>query len=401
MKSRNSKRRIAVVTGSRAEYGLMYWIIRGIHGDADLNLRLIVTGMHLSPEFGLTYREIESDGFPVYEKVEMLLSSDTEVGVSQSIGLGIIGFSNSLARLKPDIMLILGDRFEILAAAVAAHIARIPLAHIHGGEVTEGSADEAVRHSITKMSHIHFPATEVYARRIRQMGEDPERIFNFGSPAVDNILRMDLPGREELSRDLGVELGERVAVITYHPVSLEEHTFEKQMKNILKALETKDMTLVFTYANADAGGRVINRMIQDFMKTRPDAYSFTSLGRRRYLGLLSIADLMVGNSSSGIIEAPSFGLPVVNIGDRQRGRVRAGNVIDCGTDPEEISRALGRALNKEFRDSLKDLISPYGTGNTSNRIIQVLKEINLGDELIKKDFKDAQAGDFENFGGTP
>ena len=384
----DSKRKIAVVTGTRAEYGLLYWIIKEIHDDPDLILQLVVTGMHLSPEFGLTYQEIEADGFTIDERVEMLLSSDTEVGISTSIGLGTIGFAKVFERRKPDILVVLGDRFETLAAATAAVIARIPVAHIHGGEATEGLIDEPIRHAVTKMSHIHFPATDLYARRIRQMGEDPASIFNFGAPGLDSIYRLKLPEQNEISKELGIEFGEKVAVITYHPVTLEEHTAKQDMSNMLAALGGKDLTLVFTYANADTGGRVINQMISEFVESRPNAYAFTSLGQRRYLGLLSIADVMVGNSSSGIVEAPSFKLPVVNIGDRQRGRVRAANIIDCGAEQQEIDEALDRALSKEFRGSLRNIVNPYGEGQASSRIVTTLKEIHLGEELLKKKFRD-------------
>lgn len=384
----DSKRKIAVVTGSRAEYGLLYWIIKEIHGDPDLVLQLVVSGMHLSPEFGLTYQEIESDGFPIAERVEMLLSSDTEVGVSNSIGLGIIGFSKAFERLKPDILVVLGDRFEILAAVTAAVIARIPVAHIHGGETTEGAIDEAIRHAVTKMSHIHFPTTDLYARRIRQMGEDPNRIFTSGAPGLDNISLLELPGREELSNKLGIEPDKKLAVITYHPVTLEKDTAERHMANLLAALAGRDITLVFTHANADTGGRVVNQLIADFVKKTPNAYAFISLGRCIYFGLLSVADVMVGNSSSGIIEAPSFKLPVVNIGDRQRGRVRAANCIDCGVEQHEIAAALDRALDREFRESLDNLVNPYGAGKVSPRIVAKLKDIPLDEQLLKKSFRD-------------
>jgi len=382
------KRKIAVVTGTRADYGLLYWVLQKIHGDPELVLQLVVTGMHLSPEFGLTVKEIEADGFPISERVEMLLSSDTEVGVSTSIGLGVMGFARAFSRLKPDILVLLGDRFEILAAATAAVVARIPIAHIHGGESSEGVIDESFRHAISKMSHIHFPAVDLYARRIRQMGEDPEKIFTCGAPGLDYIFLTHLPEREDLQSELGIDLRKRVAVITYHPVTLEFATARQHMGNLLAAVRGRDLTLVFTYANADTGGRVINQMIEDFIKKEPDAHAFPSLGQRRYLGLLQIAEVMMGNSSSGIIEAPSFKLPVVNIGDRQRGRVRATNVIDCGVERQEISMALDQALSREFRESLKDLVNPYGRGGTSSQIVSVLKEIELGEALIKKRFQD-------------
>jgi UDP-hydrolysing UDP-N-acetyl-D-glucosamine 2-epimerase len=390
------KRKIAVVTGTRAEYGLLYWVLQKIHGDPELILQLVVSGMHLSPEFGLTVKEIEADGFPISEKVEMLLSSDTEVAVSTSIGLGVMGFASAFSRLKPDILVLLGDRFEVLAAATAAMVARIPIAHIHGGESTEGLIDEPIRHAVTKMSHIHFPAVDLYAKRIRQMGEDPEKIFILGAPGLDHIYLTPLPERKDLQKELGIDLTPRVAVITYHPVTLEFSTARQHTANLFTAIQGRDLTLVFTYANADTGGRVINQMIAEFVKNEPHAYAFPNLGQRRYLGLLRMADVMVGNSSSGIIEAPSFKLPVVNIGDRQRGRVRAANVIDCGVEQPEISRALDQALSKEFRDSLKGLINPYGTGQVSSQIVSKLKQIPLGEELLKKRFKDWSCASFSS-----
>ena len=348
--------------------------------------------MHLSPEFGLTVKEIEADGFPIAERVEMLLSSDTEVGVSTSIGLGVMGFASTFSRLEPDILVLLGDRFEILAAAIAAVVARIPIAHIHGGESSEGAIDESFRHAITKMSHIHFPAVDLYARRIRQMGEDPEKIFTCGAPGLDNIYDLKLPGREELSGELGISLRHPIALITYHPVTLEENTASPHIANLLGALLGRGLTLLFTYANADAGGRVINQMIDNFVKHEPNAHVFPNLGQRRYLGLLNIADVMVGNSSSGIIEAPSFKLPVVNIGDRQRGRVRAANVIDCGVERDEIAEALDQALGKDFKERLSHLVNPYGSGQASARIVAVLKGVSIGERFLKKRFLDIQNG---------
>jgi GDP/UDP-N,N'-diacetylbacillosamine 2-epimerase (hydrolysing) len=382
------RRKIAVVTGTRADYGLLFWVLQKIHEDPELILQLVVTGMHLSPEFGLTVKEIEADGLPISERVEMLLSSDTEVGVSTSIGLGVMGFAKAFSRLQPDILVLLGDRFEVLAAATAAVVARIPIAHIHGGESSEGAIDEAFRHAVTKMSHIHFPAVDLYARRIRQMGEDPEKIFTFGAPGLDHIYLTHLPERKELQKELGINLTKRIAVITYHPVTMEFSTARQHMTNLLAGIRGRDLTLVFTYANADTGGRVINQMIEEFVKNEPQAYAFPSLGQRVYLGLLRIARVMIGNSSSGIIEAPSFKLPVVNIGDRQRGRVRAANVIDCGAEQPEISKALDQALSGEFRESLRGLVNPYGEGQASSRIVSTLKQISLGEALLKKRFKD-------------
>ena len=396
MRSISRKRKIAVVTGTRADYGLLYWVLQKIQGDPELILQLVVTGMHLSPEFGLTVKEIEADGFPIAERVERLLSSDTEVGVATSIGLGAMGFAKAFNRLQPDILVLLGDRFEILAAATAAMVARIPIAHIHGGESTEGLIDEPIRHAVTKMSHIHFPAADLYAKRIRQMGEDPEKIFTFGAPGLDHIYLTHLPDRQDLQSGLGIDLTKGVAVITYHPVTLEFSTAREHMGNLLGAIRNRDLTLVFTYANADTGVRVINQMIEAFVKDEPHAYAFPSLGHRVYLGLLRIADVIIGNSSSGIIEAPSFELPVVNIGDRQRGRVKAANVIDCGVEQQEISGALDQALRRGFRDSLKGLINPYGTGQASSQIVSTLKQIRLGEELLKKRFRDWPCASFSS-----
>lgn len=389
------QRKIAVVTGSRAEYGHLFWVIHEVHEDPELILQLVVCGMHLSPEFGFTVREIEADGFPIAERVEMLLSSDSEIGISTSIGLGVMGFARAFDRLKPDILVLLGDRFEVLAAATAAMVARIPIAHIHGGESTEGAIDEPIRHAVTKMSHIHFPATEIYARRISQMGEDPQRIFPFGAPGLDHVRRGNLMDRKALLQELGIDPQERIAVVTYHPVTLEFSTARAHMEHLIQALRGRDLALVFTYANADTGGRVINQMIQDFVGKKPRAYAFPSLGQRRYLGLLQAAEVVVGNSSSGIIEASALKVPAVNIGDRQRGRVRGPNVIDCGVETHEIETALDRALSPDFRWSLKDMVSPYGEGLASPRIVSILKSIPLGEGLLKKRFKDRLESNFK------
>ncbi len=382
------QRKIAVITGTRAEYGHLFWVIQEVQNDPDLSLQLIVCGMHLSPEFGFTVREIEADGFPIAERVEMLLSSDSEIGISTSIGLGIMGLARALDRLKPDILVLLGDRFEVLAAATAAMIARIPIAHLHGGESTEGLIDEPIRHAVTKMSQIHFPATEFYARRIIQMGEDPERIFPWGAPGLDHIRQGNLVQREALLQELGIDPQEKIAVITYHPVTLEFSTARGHMGHLLQALRGRDLVLVFTYANADTGGRVINQMIHDFVEREPRAYAFPSLGQRRYLGLLQAAEVVVGNSSSGIIEASALKVPAVNIGDRQRGRVRGANVIDCGIETHEIETALDHALSPGFRRSIQDMVSPYGEGLASPRIVSTLKSIPLGEGLLKKRFQD-------------
>lgn len=384
-------RKISVVTGTRAEYGLLYWIIKGIHDDPDLELQLIVTGMHLSPEFGLTIKEIEKDGFPIKEKVEMLLSSDTESAIAISMGLGMIGFAGVYERLKPDILVVLGDRFEILSAVASAVPFRIPVAHIHGGEITEGAIDNLFRHAITKMSHIHFPATKEYTDRIIQMGEQPESVFCFGAPGLDNIYKLKLLDKQQLKNELGLPGEKAWGVVTYHPVTLEKDSAKIQIEELLNALvEFSEIYWVFTLPNADTENRIIIERIKDYVQKKPQrAVLFSSLGQLKYLSLLKSAVVMVGNSSSGVIEAPSFELPVVNISDRQKGRVRVKNVIDVPVcEKNRIVTAINAAISKEFRDSLKGMENPYGSGNVSERILNVLKTITLGEKIIKKTFYD-------------
>ncbi|KJR42234.1 UDP-N-acetyl-D-glucosamine 2-epimerase, UDP-hydrolysing [Candidatus Magnetoovum chiemensis] len=382
-------RKIAAVTGTRAEYGLLYWILKGIYDDPQLKLQLIVTGTHLCAEFGMTVREIEKDGFPISEKVEMLLSSDTETAIATSMGLGMIGFAKAYERLKPDILLVLGDRFEILSAVAAALPFRIPVAHIHGGESTEGAIDEAIRHAVTKMSHIHFTSTETYRNRVVQLGERPEKVFSVGAPGIDNVYNLNLLEKDKLYSSLDIPLGKKIGIVTYHPVTLENDTAEFQISELLKALtKYSDVYWVFTSPNADTGGRIIIDKIKNFLITYPEKGKlFHSLGQLRYISLLKYSDLMVGNSSSGIIEAPSFKMPVVNIGDRQSGRVHAENVINVPQCLDgEISAALNKALSDEYRNGLKSIRNPYGDGLTSEKIIRQLKEITLDENLIKKRF---------------
>lgn len=384
-------RKIAVVTGTRAEYGHLYWIIKGIHDDPDLELQLIVTGMHLSPEFGLTVKEIERDGFPIAEKVEMLLSSDTETAIAISMGLGMIGFANAYSRLGSDIIVVLGDRFELLSAVASAVPFRIPVAHIHGGEITEGAIDNLFRHAITKMSHIHFPATKEYTDRIIQMGEQPETVFCFGAPGLDNIYKLKLLDKQQLKNELGLPGEKAWGVVTYHPVTLEKDSAKIQIEELLNALvEFSEIYWVFTLPNADTENRIIIESIKDYVQKKPQRFVlFSSLGQLKYLSLLKSAIVMVGNSSSGVIEAPSFELPVVNISDRQKGRVRVKNVIDVPVcEKNRIVTAINAAISKEFRDSLKELENPHGKGNASERILNLLKTITLGEKIIKKTFYD-------------
>lgn len=380
-----SKRKICVVTGTRAEYGLLYWLMKEIQDDPDLELQIVATGMHLSPEFGLTYRIIEQDGFDIDYKVEMLLSGDTPVAIAKSLGLGVIGFADALNQLQPDILVLLGDRFEILAAAQAALIARIPIAHIHGGETTEGVIDEAIRHSITKMSYVHFVAAEPYRRRVIQMGEHPERVINVGAIGLDNVTRLSILSREELEKAIGFQLGERNFLVTYHPVTLKKEGPERAVRELMKALdEFPEAKVIITKSNADTDGRIINQLFDEYAEKWPNRiYLSTSLGQINYLSVLKHVDVVIGNSSSGIIEAPAFGTPTVNLGDRQKGRLKAASVIDCDENAEEITHAIHKALSPEFRQSLKDMKSPYGSGNASVRIKEYLKHMPLTDGLMK------------------
>ena len=386
-------RRICVFTGTRAEYGLLMPLMKAVSQDSELELQVLVGGMHLSPEFGLTYRAIEDDGFNIDARVECLLSSDTPVGVCKSMGLGLMGFAEALDQLKPDLLVILGDRFEGLAAAAAAMVCRVPLAHLHGGEATHGLIDEPIRHSITKMSHLHFVSTEEYRRRVIQLGEAPDRVFNFGAIGIDNIRGLKLLSRDELEKELGFELGPRSALVTFHPVTLETATAEGQFQDVLDALDdAPELNVVFTKANADTEGRIINQLIDGYAAARPGrAAAFTSLGQVRYLSLMKQVDVVVGNSSSGIIEAPSFKIPTVNIGDRQKGRVRAASVIDCQPGRASTAAALIKAFDPEFRASLKNMTNPYEQENTAARIKETLKAFDLNG-ILKKEFYDLPNG---------
>jgi GDP/UDP-N,N'-diacetylbacillosamine 2-epimerase (hydrolysing) len=379
---------ICVVTGTRAEYGLLRWVMEGIRQSPYLELQVITTGMHLSPEFGLTVRAIEDDGFRVDRKVEMLLSSDTAVGVTKSMGLGMIGFADALAELSPDLVLVLGDRYEIFAAAAAAMIARLPIAHLHGGETTEGAFDEAIRHSITKMAHLHFVAAEEYGRRVIQLGEQPERVFCVGGLGVDNIQRLELLDRPALEAAINFQLGPRNLLITFHPVTLEHNTSAQQMQELLTALgDLKDTHLIFTMPNADTEGRVLFQQIQDFCATHPQARAYTSLGQLRYLSCLRHVDGVVGNSSSGLTEAPSFSKGTVNIGDRQKGRLRAASVIDCEPRAAAIAEALNQLFSPDFQAQLTEVTNPYGAGGASAAIVALLEQADLN-SLLKKRFYD-------------
>lgn len=373
----NSPRRICIVTGARAEYGLLYWLMKEIANDPELRLQIIATGIHLSPEFGLTYLRIEADGFTIDAKVEMLLSSDTPVGIVKSMGLGLIGFADALNNLKPDILVVLGDRFEILAAAQAALVSRIPIAHIHGGETSEGAFDESIRHAISKMAHWHFVAAEPYRKRVIQMGETPERVFNYGAPGLDHLSRLDWLGRQDLEAALEIQLGMPLFLVTYHPVTLADDSPEKPMSELLRALEAfPDATVIFTYPNADTGGRVLIECIDRFVSQhRKTARAFISLGQQRYLSLMREADVIVGNSSSALTEAPALKKASVNIGDRQKGRLKAASVIDASESSQGIVQAIRLALSDEFRRKLPETVSMYGQGSVSQKIKATLKAV--------------------------
>lgn len=383
------KKKICIVTGTRAEYGLLYWTMKKLSEDENFSLQLVVTGMHLSPEFGLTYQQIEKDGFTITKKVEMILSSDSTIGINKSIGLGIISFGEVFDELAPDLVLLLGDRYEIFAAASAAMISRIPIAHCHGGESTEGVIDESIRHSITKMAHLHFPATEIYKKRVIQLGEQPDRVFNVGALGVENINKLALLNRKEFEESINFKLGPQNLIITFHPVTLEVASADVQFKTLLKVLDRlNDVKFIFTKANADTDGRIINQLIDEYAAANKEkAVAFTSLGQLRYLSALQHVDAVIGNSSSGIAEAPSFKKPTVNIGDRQLGRIKAESIIDCTPDFLSIQEAIQLALSSEFQAGLKDVVNPYGTGNASEKIVDVIRETDLG-TLIKKRFYD-------------
>ena len=382
-------RKICIITGTRAEYGLLRWVMQGIKADPELTLQIIATGMHLSPEFGLTYREIEQDGFQIDRKVEMLTSSDTPVGIAKSMGLGLIGFADALNDLHPDLIVVLGDRFEIFSAVSAALVARIPVAHLHGGEATEGLIDEAIRHSITKMSHLHFVAAEEYRQRVIQLGEQPDQVFLVGGLGADNISRLKLLDREALQQSLGFELGQKSLLVCFHPATLETNTAAQQMAELLAALaELRNTQLVFTMPNADTDGRVLVQLIEHFVGQHANTRAYTSLGQLRYLSSMAHVDGVVGNSSSGLLEAPSFQKGTINIGDRQRGRLQAASVINCEPTRQSITSALGHLYSANFQSGLSKVISPFGEGGASNAIVAKIKSIPLSG-VLKKRFYDA------------
>ena len=381
-------RKICVVTGTRAEYGLLYWLLKEIEADSELKLQLIVTGMHLSPEFGLTYKEIEKE-FKIDKKIEILSSSHTSLDICAEMARVYEKFAPALAELKPDILVLLGDRYEIFGVAGVASIMQIPIAHIHGGETTQGAFDEAFRHSITKMSHIHFAATNEYANRIIQLGEEPSRVFNVGGPGIENIKKLNLLNKDEFEKSINFKLAKKNILITFHPATLENSSAREQFNELLNSLdELEETNFIFTKANSDTDGDVINKMIDEYVSQNSQkAVAFASLGQLRYLSAIKFVDIVLGNSSSGLSEVPSFKKATINIGDRQKGRARASSVIDVGPDRKEILTAIKRAYSKEFEQILKDTINPYDGGNPSKKMVKILKETKL-DGILKKKFYD-------------
>lgn len=379
------------MTATRAEYGLLKPVILKLREEFDV--RVVVTGMHLSPEFGLTYKEIENDGILIDEKIEILLSGDTPSAISKTMALALMGFADYFAQCKPDLLLVLGDRYETLAVCCAAMNERIPIAHMYGGETTEGAIDEGIRHAITKLSYLHFTSTIEYKNRVIQLGEQPERVFCVGAIGIENILNETLLTKNELEESLGFLLDKPYAVITFHPVTLEDASSAKQFQELLKVCKHhQEMKFIFSKANADAHGRIINKMIDDYVKNYDNAIAFKSLGMVRYLSALKHSSVVIGNSSSGIIEAPSLGVPTINIGDRQKGRVQADSIINCAPVYQEIEDALVLALSESFKEKAANIVNPYGNGQTSGKIVGTLKKFLMKDKInLKKKFYDIKA----------
>lgn len=382
------RRRICVVTGTRAEYGLLRHLMQLIKDSSCFDLQIIVTGMHLSRKFGETYTEILNDGFSIDRKVNLELVSDSPSGISKSIAFGLVGFAESFAELNPDLIIILGDRFEILSAVLPAVFERIPIAHIHGGELTEGVVDDAIRHAVTKFSHLHFVAHQDYMRRVIQLGESPFRVFNVGGLGVDAIKKIKFLSRSDLERKLGLKFLKKNLLITFHPVTLEKNMSIKYMDELFKALNKLDDTLlIFTMPNADPDSFIIYEMITKYVNNHPNAHAFTSLGQVKYLSCLRYIDGVIGNSSSGLIEVPSFQKGTINIGDRQKGRLLAASVINCNPSEADITRSINRLYSKEFQLLLTDVKNPYGNGGAAEKIFKILVNTDFS-SLIRKNFYD-------------
>lgn len=383
-------KKICVVTSTRAEYGLLKNVINEINEDDSLELLLVVTGMHLSEEFGLTVKEIENDGHRISDKIEILMATDSPQSISKTMGIAMISFADYFARVKPDMLIVLGDRYELLPICACAMNEMIPIAHISGGETTEGAVDEAIRHCITKMSYLHFPACEDYRKRIIQLGENPERVYDFGDVGVENINKMVLMEKVELEDSINFKLDKPYCSVTFHPVTLEINDIERQCNELFMALDQfPHMQFVFTKANSDAGGRIINRKIEEYVNSHKNSVAFSSLGILRYLSLLKYCDIVIGNSSSGIVEAPCFKKPTVNIGNRQAGRIKAASIIDCDTNEKSIVEAINKALSVEFKDDIRSVKNPFGGFGTAEKIVSTVKRYLYEDGIdLKKRFYD-------------
>lgn len=386
------KKLISILTATRAEYGLLKPIITKLNIVEEFDVRIVATGAHLSPEFGLTYQEIEKNGFDIDEKIEILLSSDTPSSISKSMGLAMISFADYFKKLNPDLLIVLGDRYETLAVATTAMNQRIPIAHLYGGETTEGAIDESIRHAITKLSYLHFTSTDEYRNRVIQLGEHPERVYNVGAIGIENILNGKLSLKEELENELEISLSKPYGVVTFHPVTLENNSSGKQLESLLEVCKDyKNLNFIFTKANADAEGRIINQFIDRYARENENIFTFTSLGMIRYLSALKYCRVVIGNSSSGLLEAPSFGIPTVNIGDRQKGRLQASSIINCEPTQGRIRQAFDLALSEEFVQKAKKTVNPYGNGDTSNKVVEVIKEYVISNKIdLKKKFYDCE-----------
>lgn len=369
-------RKVCVITATRAEYGLLKPLMQLIKESNQLQLQIIATGAHLSPEFGLTYKNIENDGFIIDEKVEILLSSDTPGSIAKTMGMAMMGMADVLPKLKPDLIVILGDRYEMLSIASAATIFRIPIAHLHGGEITEGAYDDAIRHSITKMSHLHFTSTEEYKKRVIQMGESPENVFNVGAIGLDNIRDLKLLSKEELEADLDIKFKKYNYQVTFHPETLGNLSSSEQFQNLLNVVEKQeDSFFIFTKANADTDGRIINQMIDDFVQKHSNiAKTFNSLGTLRFLSVVKICTAIVGNSSSGILEAPSLHTPTINIGDRQKGRIQASSITNVDNSENGISSGFESVKKIVAENKLSEVKNPYDNGGASQEILNKILE---------------------------
>lgn len=383
------KKKICIVTGTRSEYGLLKPLIDKINNN-NFELKLIATGMHLSPEFGMTYKFIEKDGYIIDKKIEILLSSDTPAGISKSMGLALISFSDYFNEENPHMVIILGDRFETFSVAAAATLAKIPIAHIHGGETTEGAYDEAFRHCISKMSYLHFTSTEEYRKRVIQLGEDPSRVFNVGALGIENIKNLPLIDINALEHQLNFKLDKPYGLVTFHSVTLETDTSKNQVCELLKALDSfPNMKFLITKGNSDSSGRIINNILEDYCeKNKKRVKLFTSMGQIAYLSAMKHCSIVLGNSSSGIIEAPTFNIPTINIGGRQKGRIQAKSIINCNPNKDDIIASIKKALNVEYINSLKSIINPYDGGDTSCKIINILIKILNSPINLKKKFYD-------------